>query len=168
MIPNDIKTYLAWEFDRVLPGFFKRNKVQYSHIEFTILGPLPTNKMSTPPMEGASINGPFIYFVLNKNDEICYIGKSKEKNVIKRWVRPGNGGPSTHYWTHTNKKAGCVRRISEGIKMGSGPYKLRFMSLYSTPEHYVKVFAEKHPNKVPLDQVEDGFIEMLKPLWNGN
>ena len=167
-LPEDLKTYLAWEFDRVLPGTFKRNKEDYKHIDFPILGPLPTNKSATMPTEGSGVTGPFIYFVINCNEQICYIGKSKEKNIIKRWVRPGIGGPSTHYWTHTNKKAGCVRKIAEGINMDKGPYKLCFISLSSVPKHYVESFSEKYPAKVPLEQVENGFIEILNPLWNGS
>src|SRR4051812_32050115 len=88
-IPADIKTYLAWTFKGLIPGTFKRKKVQFAHLDYPILAPLPTLKTRTKPLEDCGLPGPFIYFVLNEAGRICYIGKSKESSVIKRWVRPG-------------------------------------------------------------------------------
>jgi hypothetical protein len=165
-LPNDIHTYLAWQFDAVLPGVFRRNKADYAHIEFPILAPLPTRKASTPPLEGAAAQGPFIYFVVDQSSEVQYVGKSKEKTVIKRWVRPGVGGPGTHYWTHTNTSAGCVRRIAEGIQLGHGPFRLRFVGVHSVPPVYASRFAAQYSHLDALERAEKGFMSLLRPKWN--
>lgn len=166
-IPNDIPTYLAWQFESVLPGHFRRNKKDYAHIEFPILAPLPLRNAATEPLEGATLTGPFIYFVLDRHREVCYVGKSKEKTVIKRWVRPGSGGPATHYWTHTNERAGCVRRIAAGIRTGQGPFQLRFVPVDSIPSTYMRQFAEPHFHLDPLERAERGLISIVSPTWNG-
>lgn len=87
------KTYLAWQFSNVIPGTFKRNKKQFAHLDYPILAPLPPLAAKTKPIEECSAEGPFIYFVHDGAGDLCYVGKSKEKSVIKRWVRPGIGGP---------------------------------------------------------------------------
>ena len=112
------------------------------------------------------MGGPFVYFVLDRKLDVCYVGKSQEKNVIKRWVRPGLGGPATHYWSHTNVKAGCVRRIAEGIQSGHGPFQLRFISANAVPHSYVERFAEQYRGLDQLEQIEKGFMSLLHPAWN--
>lgn len=165
-LPEDLHTYLAWQFEAVLPGSFRRDKRDYAHIEFPILAPLPSDKAATRPLEGASKSGPYVYFVVDRHGDVHYVGKSKEKTVIKRWVRPGLGGPTTHYWTHTNKSAGCVRRIANGIHEGHGPFQLRFLSTVDIPESYCKQFSDLYPGIEALDRVEKGFMSMLGPTWN--
>ena len=166
LIPDDIPTYLAWRFDSVVPGSFRRNKADYAHIDFPILAPLPTRKASTPPIEGGAVLGPFIYFVVDASQSVHYVGKSEENTVVKRWVRPGIGGPSTHYWTHTNKMAGCIRRIAEGIQRGGGPFQLRFAAASNVPAGYISQFVQQYPSLGRLDQTEKGFMALLRPAWN--
>lgn len=165
-LPHDLITHLAWQFESVLPGTFRRNKQDYAGIDFPILSPLPTKKATTPPREGATFGGPFIYFVLDRHNHVHYVGKSKEKTVIKRWIRPGVGGPSTHYWTHTNKTAGCVRRIAAGIAVGQGPFQLRFVPVKDLPVKYTKNFERLYPAHEALEQAERGFISLLATPWN--
>ena len=165
-VPDDIHTHLAWRFETVLPGVFRRNKADYAHIEFPILAPLPERKASTLPLEGIDVRGPFIYFVVEQSSDVRYVGKSKERNVIKRWVRPGIDGPSTHYWTHTNVSAGCVRRIAQSIQAGAGPFQLRFISAGAVAPAYLSRFASQYSDLDPLEQIEKGFMSLLRPAWN--
>lgn len=165
-IPSDFPTHLAWRFEHVLPGSFRRNKQDYADIDFPILGPLPVHQAATEPLEGKGLAGPFIYFVLDGHGQVHYVGKSKEKTVIKRWVRPGLGGPASHYWTHTNRKAGCVRKIAEGLQRGQGPFELRFMTVNDVPPHAVMRFSAAYPHLEPLEQLEKGCMSLLRPTWN--
>ena len=165
-LPSDIATYLAWRFASVLPGLFRRNKQDYAHIDFPIIAPLPPHNSATKPLEGAMLAGPFIYFVLDRHGEVCYVGKSKEKTVIKRWVRPGTGGSATHYWTHTNESAGCVRRIAAGIAQGDGPFELRFVPLSAIPSKYLERFSALYPHVDALESAERGMISVVRPKWN--
>ena len=165
-IPPDIASHLAWQFESVIPGFFRRDKKDFADIEFPILAPLPDQKAATASHEGMAVVGPFVYFVVDCNSDVRYVGKSKEKTVIKRWVRPGIGGPTTHYWTHTNKSAGCIRRIATGISEGLGPFQLRFLSARAVPKNYAARFALQYPNLEPIEQVEKGLMSLLRPTWN--
>jgi hypothetical protein len=165
-LPSDVPTYLAWRFESVLPGAFRRDKEDYADIDFPILAPLPIRKASTEPIEGKGVIGPFVYFVEDRDEQVHYVGKSQEKTVIKRWVRPGLGGPATHYWTHTNKTAGCVRRIAEGIQTGRGPFYLRFLSSGTLPSAYLERFNAMYPHQDPLERIEKGFMSLLRPVWN--
>lgn len=165
-IPFDLKTHLAWQFDYVTPGTFQRNKKDYYGIDFPIICPLPSHGSKTPPLEGEGVSGPFIYFVIDRNLDVHYVGKSKEKTVVKRWVRPDNGSIPTYYWTHTNRKAGCIRLIAEGIMSGNGPFQLRFISLEGLPSEYIVRFSSQYPQYDRLKSVETGFISILKPAWN--
>ena len=137
-IPTEIRTHHAWQFDTVLPGNFRRYKDDYADIDFPILAPLPDRSTGTAPREGAEVAGPFLYFVTDRNSEVFCVGKSKEKTVIKRWVRPGIGGSATHCWTHTNKSAGCVRRIADAIQTGCGPFQLRLISVRAVPQQHAE------------------------------
>lgn len=165
-LPSDLKTHVAWRFESLVPGMFRRAKKAYADIDFPILAPIPHLKAATEPLEGANIVGPFIYFVADRNGQVHYVGKSKEKTVIKRWVRPGFGGPATHYWSHTNKTAGCVRRIAEGIQAGHGPFHLTFTSINTLPSTYSECFASQYPHLVQLERIEKGFMSLLRPAWN--
>lgn len=166
LIPTEIPTHLAWQFEAVIPGHFKRDKEDYADIDFPILAPLPNKKAGTTPIEGASVVGPFVYFVVDRNFNVRYIGKTKEKTVVKRWVRPGVGGPATHYWTHTNKSAGCIRRIADGIRAGLGPFQLRFISAHAVPEEHVSRFSLQYANLDQLEKIEKGLMSLLRPDWN--
>lgn len=85
-------TYLAWSFTHVLEGTFKRNRAEFMHHDYPVLAPLPANGTRQTPMEGSHLSGPFIYFVVDHSGVVQYVGKSKELHVLKRWIRPGNGG----------------------------------------------------------------------------
>ena len=167
-IPADIKTYLAWRFENLLPGTFKRNKAAFAHLNYPILAPLPTLKTKTRPIEECGSEGPFIYFVLDGSEGVCYIGKSKEPNVIKRWVRPGVGGPSSHYWTHSTQSGGSVFNIATGLRSGVGPFSLRYATLSSLLPVYGKKFGiiTTTATSIALKVMEDALILALLPSWN--
>ncbi len=162
------KTYLVWQFSNVIPGTFKRNKKQFAHLDYPILAPLPTNAAKTKPIEQCPGEGPFIYFVHDGAGGLCYIGKSKEKCVIKRWVRPGIGGPSEYYWTHSTTSGGNVFSIAEGLRRNEGPFSLRYTSLSALLPTYGAGFgisAGMDPD-LALKYMEDGLIGRLSPMWN--
>jgi hypothetical protein len=158
---GELSTSLAWEFTHVVPGAFRRNKADFIHHEYPILAPLPTNAGRTLPREGATEIGPFLYFVVDESGVVKYVGKSQEKTVLKRWIRPGNGGPSTHYWTHSTKAGGCTFRIAEGLRCG-GRYQLRFASLRAARN------AGVVPAEAQLEMAEQHLIALLKPAWNAH
>lgn len=112
--------------------------------------------------------GPFIYFVLNNKEQICYIGKSLERNVIVRWVRPGIGGPASHYWSHSTAAGGCVFEIAEGLRMGVGPFALRFSPLLELMPTYARKLsiAEYLSDEEKLKAMEVGLIDLFAPPWN--
>jgi hypothetical protein len=168
VIPQNIKTQLAWTFKETLPGTFKRNKVDFAHHDYPIIAPLPTQKKDTRPVEDCGKPGPFIYFVVDRAGTITYIGKSQEKHVLVRWMRPGIGGPSDYYWTHSTKKGGSVFRIAEGIRSGLGPYCLRYATLADLAREYSHQFGitTDMPENKTLAVIEDGLKSLLKPLWN--
>lgn len=167
-MPNDIKTYLAWTFKEVLPGTFRRNKAIFAHLNYPILAPLPSLKSKTRPIEECRFGGPFIYFVLDGVGRICYIGKSKEPNVIKRWVRPGVGGPASHYWTHSIPSGGSTFNIAEGLRGGKGPFTLRYTTLSALLPIYGSQFgiSSETPSATALELMEYGLVNSLSPLWN--
>ena len=107
-LPTGLKTYLAWNFETVLTGTFRRNKADFAHHQYPILAPLPSDGRNTPAIEKSIQGGPCLYFVCDDRQHVCYVGMSKEDQVIHRWVRPGIGGPAKHYWTHSTKSGGCV------------------------------------------------------------
>lgn len=162
------KTYLAWQFSNVIPGTFKRNRPEFAHLDFPILSPLPTHAAKTKPIEQCPDSGPFIYFVHDGDGRVCYVGKSAEKCVIKRWVRPGNGGPSTHYWTHSISTGGSVFNIAEGLRRNEGPFSLRYTSLSALLPSYGSGFGISAGMKpeLALKYMEGGLIGLLLPTWN--
>lgn len=161
-------TYLAWQFSKIIPGTFKRNKKQFAHLDYPILAPLPTNAAKTKPIEQCPADGPFIYFVHDGAGRLCYIGKSKEQCVIKRWVRPGIGGPSEYYWTHSTVSGGNVFKIAEGLRLNEGPFSLRYTSLSALLPTYGATFgiSTGMDADLALKQMEERLIGLLSPKWN--
>ena len=162
------KTKLAWSFNEVLTGTFKRNKVDFAHHDYPIIGPLPTNNKNTQPIEPTNNLGPFIYFIVDNNKHVQYVGKSEEVNVLKRWMRPGVGGPSDYYWTHSTKAGGCVFNIAKGIALGNGPYHLHYATLGDLLTEYGDIFGidtSKGTSKA-LKQMEDKLKYFYVSNWN--
>ena len=165
---KDIPTSLAWSFTHLLPGTFKRNKKQFAHLDYPILAPLPTAKTKTQPLELPLGNGPFIYFVVDASSRLCYIGKSQEESVLKRWIRPGNGGPVTHYWTHSIQGGGSVFNIAEGLRRSEGPYHLHVTSLKSLLSKFGAEIGVNQSMAVEAALVvaENFLIRAMQPAWN--
>ena len=165
-IPNNIKTYHAWTFTDLLPGTFKRNKADFAHLDYPILAPLPPMKAKTRPIEECNSAGPFIYFVLDGNGSICYIGKTEESSVIKRWVRPDED--KKHYWTHSTKTGGSVFNIAEGLRRGEGPFTLRYSTLAELMPEIGEQFGafSASTEKLGLRLIEEGPVSILSPKWN--
>lgn len=92
-----IRSHLAWTFNQVLPGSFKRVKGEYAHHNYPVLGPPPMRCKRGLPRQGAGLQGPFFYLVVNAQGQVRYVGKSKEKHVLKRCIRPSVGGPASYY-----------------------------------------------------------------------
>jgi len=90
---KDIPTSIAWTFTHLLSGTFKRNRPAFAHHDYPILAPLPDRKTQTRPQNNAHAKGPFIYFVTDARGHVCYVGKSEEEHILRRWIRPGRGGP---------------------------------------------------------------------------
>ncbi|MBX9833600.1 MAG: hypothetical protein K2X78_11230 [Burkholderiaceae bacterium] len=162
-------TYLAWSFTDVLEGTFKRMKQDYKHHDYPILAPLPANRVRQIPLEGDDLAGPFIYFIVDQTGEVQYIGKSKEKNVLLRWSRPGYGGPVKRYWTHSVRSGGCVFNIAAGLQSGKGPFHLRFAALSELRGRCSATLGidPDFSEKDALEKAERSLIAALKPRWNG-
>lgn len=165
---QQIPTYLAWSFTHILPGTFKRNRPEFMHHDYPILGPLPTSTTKQQPLEGGVVQGPFIYFIQDGNNSVFYVGKSEEPNVLKRWVRPGNGGPATHYWTHSIRSGGCVFNIAAGLRASNGPFHLRFTTLAILRERFADELRLNLAlgEKDALQEAESRLIQALAPTWN--
>ena len=165
---KDIPTSLVWSFTHLVPGTFKRNKKDFAHHDYPILAPLPTAKTKTQPIEPQPSEGPFIYFVVDAAEQLCYVGKSEEESVVKRWIRPGNGGPTTHYWTHSTKSGGSVFNIADGLRRAQGPYHLHATNL----EKVLALFGKQigvhatMPAEDALAVVESYLIREMRPIWN--
>lgn len=163
---NGIPLAHIWTFTHILPGTFKRNKAKFAHHDYPILAPLPTNKAKTKPIEELTENGPFLYFVMDSLMNLCYLGKTQDKSVIKRWVRPGNGGPSTHYWSHSTESGGSVFNIAKGLKDGLGPYHLYAGSFESIIRHVEVAECRNASVNDALALAESFLIRELNPTWN--
>lgn len=169
LLTQPFTTYLAWTFTDVLEGAFKRLKQEYKHHDYPILAPLPATGARQTPLEGNDLAGPFIYFLVDQTGDVQYVGKSKEKNVLMRWCRPGYGGPAKRYWTHSVRSGGCVFNIAADLQSGKGPFHLRFAPLSelrsrcSAALGIDPAFSEKEA----LEQAERSLIGALKPRWNG-
>lgn len=165
---QQIPTYLGWTFTHVQPGTFKRNRAEFKHHDYPILAPLPPKGNQQTPLQGEAVHGPFIYVVVDDHQRVFYVGKSKEGNVLKRWIRPGNGGPAKHYWTHSTGSGGCVFNIAEGLRSGQGPYHLRFVSLATLHAQFASDLGldDAQDEQTALAYAERGLIRALSPLWN--
>jgi hypothetical protein len=163
-----IPTYLGWTFTHILPGTFKRNRAEFKHHDYPILAPLPPKGTQQTPMQGEAVQGPFIYFIVDDQRRVFYVGKSKEAHVLKRWIRPGNGGPAKHYWTHSTSSGGCVFNIAEGLRAEKGPYHLRFVPFTTLRTQFGRMFGLDDAQDIDtaLTCAERGLIRALSPLWN--
>lgn len=150
-IPSELKTYLAWTFDSVLPGTFGRNKAAFAHLTYPILAPLPPAGSKSRSQEQSTSHGPFIYFVCDDTGLVRYVGKSQEKDVVSRWVRPGNGGPSSHYWTHSIKSGGTVFSIAKALRSGES----RHFSLRYVPVHEISPLLCERLGIVPTGPTKE-------------
>ncbi|WP_137917048.1 GIY-YIG nuclease family protein [Hydrogenophaga sp. 2FB] len=136
VIPTDLKTYVAWRFNAVLPGTFRRAKKAFEHLAYPILSPLPDAGSKTCSVERSLHGGPYVYFVCDDADRVRYVGKSLEKDVIARWTRPGIGGPAAYYFTHSRKGGGCVFSIAEAMNAGeSSHFTLRYVPVAEIGKH---------------------------------
>jgi len=161
-----IETHLAWRFESVLPGRFRRNKRDFAHTDFPILAPLPLAGSRTRPLEGGEAEGPFLYFVVDGSGDVQYVGKSEESCVLKRWIRPGTGGPSSHYWSHATRSAGCIKNIEAGLRAGHGPFELRFQTLTSIEAGLRRIGSACATADDRLAATERALIRLLAPPWN--
>lgn len=164
-LPVALRTYVAWRFDRVLSGTFRRNKADFAHHLYPVLGPLPTAARNTPALQTSRQAGPYLYFVCDDQAQVLYVGKSLEKQVLQRWIRPGTGGPANHYWTHSTERGGCVFNIAQGLQSGqSAQYTLRYVPLGEIGDD---VWQELGLKSAPaLDVAERAFIAALGADWN--
>lgn len=164
-LPGALRSYVAWCFDRVLPGTFRRNKADFAHHLYPVLGPLPTAARNTPALETSRQAGPYLYFVCDDQAHVRYVGKSLEDHVLQRWIRPGVGGPAKHYWTHSTKRGGCVFNIAQGLQSGqSAQYTLRYVPLSEIGDDVWLVLGLKCAPA--LDVAERAFIAALAADWN--
>lgn len=170
ILPANLKTYRAWKFDHLLPGTFRRNKAEFAHHEYPILGPLPTEGRRTCALERSPNTGPYIYFVCDAKEMVRYVGKSLEEQVIHRWVRPGVGGPSKHYWTHSTRSGGCVFSIAKGLQNGESRfYTLRYVPISElTKVHLASLgISDPHGDHSGMtEHIERAMIRALDPDWN--
>lgn len=164
-LPAKMRTYVAWRFDRVLNGTFKRNKAQFAHHDYPILAPLPTAARNTPAQERSKLQGPYLYFVCDDQGRVRYVGKTLEDQVLHRWIRPGVGGPAKHYWTHSTARGGCVFNIADGLTAGrSKHFTLCYVPLAEI-EASVWVSLGHGPD-VDLNLAEGFLIRALGADWN--
>ena len=120
------------------------------------------------PLQGSTVAGPFIYFVLDDRNRVFYVGKSKENHVLKRWIRPGKGGPAHFYWTHSTRAGGCVFNIAEGLREGLGPYHLRFVPLATLRAEHADALGidDALSEDEALGCAERILIRVMNPKWN--
>lgn len=164
-LPAAMRTYVAWRFDRVMPGSFIRNKAQFAHHVYPVLGPLPTAARNTPELERSRLNGPYMYFVCDDQDRVRYVGKSLEDRVLQRWIRPGIGGPARHYWTHSTASGGCVFNIEKGLQSHeSAHYTLRYVPVAEVPGEVWEHLGVS--GSVDPGTAERAFISALCADWN--
>lgn len=164
-LPDALRTYIAWKFDQVQPGTFRRNKAQFAHHAYPVVGPLPTHGRNTPALESSRDRGPFLYFVCDDQELVRYVGKSHEDQVIQRWVRPGIGGPAKHYWTHSTAGGGCVFNIADGLKTGaSRHYTLRYVPVSEIAQEVWMQLATA--SAFDVARLERAVIDELSPDWN--
>lgn len=167
--PTNLHSYLAWRFDAVLPGSFRRNKADFAHHKYPILSPMPKAGRHTAPLETSASGGPYVYFVCDSGGVVHYVGKSLEVHVFYRWVRPGVGGPAKHYWTHSTRSGGVVFEIARGLQSGASEhYDLRYLPSAELSSAYRTEFGVDRQHDAPTSAAlaEAGLIRMLRPDWN--
>lgn len=162
------KTFKGWEFSQLMPGTFKRNKKQFEHLTYPIIGPLPTHKGKTRPLEECGTNGPFIYFIVDETGAVRYVGKSHEDCVLERWIRPDNSTPPRYFWTHSIQSGGNVFNIAEGLCKRKGPFTLRYTTLAILMQIFGNQFGidDAENEKVQLKKMEGGLQDLFQPDWN--
>ncbi len=162
------ETYHAWTFTHLLPGEFERDKKDFAGMKFPILAPIPVRAAKTKPYEGGHLEGPFLYFVIDGSDRLCYIGKTEEDKLFRRWIRPGIGGPASHYWSHATKDGGSIARIAEGLQRGEGPFTLRYAPLDELLPALSSTLNVSPGLAKPraLVSLERALINKHQPLWN--
>ncbi|MGJ7523797.1 hypothetical protein ACSFA0_25200 [Variovorax sp. LT1P1] len=168
-LPSTFDTHVAWRFDAIIPGTFRRNKAAFAHHEYPIVGPLPSAGRKTLPKEKASSTGPFVYFVLDDQERVRYVGKSLESNVLHRWMRPGVGGPAKTYWTHSTRSGGCVFAIAAALRSGeSRHFTLRYSPVTDVPPTLGGGLLSSLPGDTAAaaDRIEHALILALRPDWN--
>ena len=178
---EDLKlNHLAWEFNSVSDETFKRNRPQWKNYRIPVICPVPDNGSYTKPKTGANINGPFIYAVVDKEENLLYIGKTLEKTITKRWIRP-DVQTGKYYWSHGttgNPHSGnpkTVERIAEHIKNGKGNIRILFAdnkTLFTAALNYLN---ECHIDNTPFlklsekefnTEIEALLISEFRPQWN--
>ena len=168
-LPPSLSTQVAWQFNAVLAGSFRRNKADFAHLEYPVLGPLPGSGRNTAPKERSAATGPFIYFVVDDQEHVRYIGKSMEDQVLRRWMRPGVGGPADYYWTHSTRTGGCVFLIARGLQSGeSRHYTLRYAAVADLPKQLVSGLDALAAVSLAsaAAHAEKALIRALRPDWN--
>lgn len=181
--PQQLALYLAWQFDTVLDGHLVRNREGLRDKKFPIIGPRPTHGPSTPLLDAGGGSGPYIYFVYKTDGSVAYVGKSKERTPLVRWIRP-NSLTGTHEWTHgTNivpsrrcpNPVATVERIAYEITQGRGP-----VQVYYCTERFLRQCVEQIQAEEGVDasrvlgldapslvtELEQALILALDPEWN--
>jgi hypothetical protein len=171
---------MAWEFNAVLPRYFERNRPEWVGYKIPVIAPLPEAGSSTAPMFGSHLKGPFIYAVCDNEGHVLYIGKSREKRLTNRWIRPDRV-TGKHYWSHgttgkpNSSKPKTVERIAEHIRSGKGNIRLMFtdyLTLHKAViERAVNIGADVSALKKLTDiefnnQIEALLINEFNPAWN--
>ena len=168
---------LAWEFTDILPGDFERARDAVAGKKFPILGPRPSDGSSTQPLENKSAKGPFIYAIYSSTGQIKYIGKTNEKTVLCRWVRPDKR-TGLHQWSHgttsATKKA-TIDYIADELRVGQKTVCLYFSNAVALRSLVVKRAAAlgvSHQELAALSpsefvyQLERFLIYTFQPPWN--
>ena len=155
--PLPFKSFLAWRFTGVEKSGILIKKGPLSFADFPVLTPMPTHNYQTKPLEIESWTGPYLYFLLDRENRVCLIGSTQASGVFKHWISTGIGGKNSHYWAHLVGHNGWVGKIADSIRKGDGPYTLRYVSLVR-----VKTEMGIAGN---LKQVLTGLLTTLSPLW---
>ena len=110
-----------------------------------------------------------MYFVLDDQERVRYVGKSLESNVLHRWMRPGVGGPAKTYWTHSTRSGGCVFAIAAALRSGeSRHFTLRYSPVTDVPPTLGVGLLSSLPGgtAAAADRIEHALILALRPDWN--
>jgi hypothetical protein len=174
--PDMLTLKLAWKFSEILPGNFERDRKSVIGRKFPIIAPLPKTGSATLPLENSFASAPFLYFVYSSKCQIKYIGKSTEKNVLERWIRPEKSS-GIKRWTHgtTGKNKSTVEYIAEEIINGVVPVSLYFTNYEALlPQVLNRLYLLGICNSEIIAMSKEKFIEQLEhyliykfqPDWN--